>query len=74
MKSLKNTISKALRMVGIAAPHWQKTFFDHLLRSGESCSEKWSYVRENAVRVGVVEIADGWPFMGEIFALQYRSA
>jgi putative transposase len=63
MKSLKNTISKALRMEGIAAPHWQKTFFDHLLRSNESYSEKWSYVRENPVRAGVVEIADDWPFM-----------
>src|SRR6266851_539094 len=32
MKSLKNTISKALRLNGVARPHWQKTFFDHVLR------------------------------------------
>jgi hypothetical protein len=24
---------------------WQREFFDHLLRSGESYSEKWNYVR-----------------------------
>jgi REP element-mobilizing transposase RayT len=52
MKSLKNTISKTLRENGVAPPHWQKTFFDHLLRSSESYSEKWKYVRENPVRAG----------------------
>src|SRR6184192_1937474 len=36
MKSLKNTLSKALRFDGIASPHRQKDFFDHVLRSGES--------------------------------------
>ncbi|HEU5247765.1 MAG TPA: transposase [Candidatus Udaeobacter sp.] len=40
MKSLKNTISKTLGANRIAPPHWQKTFFDHLLRSNESYSEK----------------------------------
>jgi REP element-mobilizing transposase RayT len=73
MKSLKNTISKTLRMEGITAPHSQKTFFAHLLGSRESYSEKWSYVRENPVRVGLVKTADDWPFSGEIFPLEYRS-
>ena len=67
MKSLKNAISKILRSKRVAAPHWQKTFFDHLLRSGESYSEKWNYVRENPVRLGLVKTADDWPFMGEIY-------
>jgi putative transposase len=73
MKSLKNAISKILHSKRVAAPHWQKTFFDHLLRSGESYSEKWNYVRENPVRMGLVKTADDWPFMGEIFRLEYRS-
>ena len=73
MKSLKNTISKMLRENGVAPPHWQKTFFDHLLRSSESYSEKWNYVRENPVRAGLVPKADHWPYVGEIFALEYRS-
>jgi len=33
--------------LNIAAPHWQKGFFDHVLRSGDSYSQKWDYVREN---------------------------
>jgi REP-associated tyrosine transposase len=73
MKSLKNTISKALRENGVAPPHWQKTFFDHLLRSSESYSEKWNHVRENPVRARLVSSAEDWPYVGEIFALEYRS-
>jgi putative transposase len=73
MKSLKNSISKTLRANGIAPPHWQKTFFDHLLRNSESYSEKWNYVRDNPMRAGLVIRAEDWPYMGEIFALGYRS-
>src|SRR5438093_6145869 len=72
MKSLKNTW-KTLRENGVAPPHWQKTFFDHLLRSSESYSEKWNQVRENPVRAGLVASAEDWPYVGEIFALEYRS-
>ena len=66
MKSVKNTISKTLRESGVAPPHWQKTFFDHLLRSSESYSEKWNQVRENPVRAGLVKVAEDWPYQGEI--------
>jgi putative transposase len=72
MKSLKNTISKTLRLTGVAPPHWQKTFFDHLLRSGESYSQKWAYVRENPVRAGLVAKSEDWPYLGEIFELEYH--
>jgi REP element-mobilizing transposase RayT len=73
MKSLGNTISKTLRANGVAPSHWQKTFFDRLLRTSESYSEKWNYVRENPVRAGLAAKAEDWPYMGEIFALEYRS-
>ncbi len=67
MKSLKNSLSKALRIQKISAPHWQETFFDHVLRSSESYSEKWEYVCENPVRAGLVKQSEDWPFQGEIF-------
>ena len=72
LKSFKNTLSKTLRSVGHEAPHWQKGFFDHLLRSGESYSQKWDYVRENPVRAGLVAISEDWPYAGEIHNLEYR--
>src|SRR5436190_10708975 len=73
MKSLKNAISKTLRGKRVVAPHWQKMFFDHLLRSTESYSEKWKYVCKNPVLAGLVNTPNEWPFMGEIFQLEYRS-
>ncbi len=72
MKSFKNAISKVLRSDGVQSPHWQKGFFDHVLRSSESYSAKWEYVRSNPVRSGLVRDANDWPYAGEIFALDVR--
>lgn len=72
MKSLKNAISKTLRSRHVPAPHWQKGFFDHVLRSGESYEEKWHYVRENPVRAGLAAVWSEWPYRGEIHLLEYR--
>jgi REP-associated tyrosine transposase len=41
---------------------WQEGCFDRLLRSDESLSDKWSYLRENPVRAGLVIDADDWPY------------
>jgi REP element-mobilizing transposase RayT len=73
MKSLKNELSKTLRSASVLAPHWQKGFFDHILCSVESYSQKWAYVRENPVRGGFVKEWEDWSFCGEIFLLEYRS-
>ena len=72
MKSLKNSLSKSLRTLGVASPHWQKTFFDHVLRSDESYSQKWEYVRDNPVRAGLVTKWQDWPYCGEVWQLEYR--
>lgn len=72
IRSLKNSISKTLRARGEPSPHWQKGFFDHVMRSGESYSQKWDYVRANPVRAGLVDSADDWPYAGEINDLEYR--
>jgi len=72
MKALKNAISKTLRTDGIASPHWQKGFFDHVLRSAESHAQKWDYVRENPVRAGLVRRWEDWPYRGEPHRLEVR--
>jgi putative transposase len=41
---------------------WQPGFFDHVLRSDESRSEKWEYIRMNPVRAGLVENPADWPY------------
>ena len=60
------TAKGILNSTGVTAPLWQPDFFDHLLRSSESRSEKWNYVRENPVREGLVKRAEDWPFAGAI--------
>ena len=72
MKSLKNALSKSLRGIGVKSPHWQKGFFDHVLRSGESYSQKWEYVRDNPVRAGLAKTWEDWPYAGEIWPIEYR--
>jgi REP element-mobilizing transposase RayT len=41
---------------------WQEGCFDRLLRSDESLSEKWEYLRQNPVRAGLVRNPDDWPY------------
>lgn len=52
-------------------PLWQREFFDHILRSDESYSEKWDYVLNNPVRAGLVSNAADWKYAGEIELLMF---
>jgi len=72
MKSLKNSLSKTLRGMNVPAPHWQKGFFDHVMRSEEFYSEKWIYVAENPVRKKLAAHAGDWPYQGEIYPLEAK--
>jgi REP element-mobilizing transposase RayT len=72
MKSLKNSLSKTLRGMNVPAPHWQKGFFDHVMRSEESYSQKWLYVAENPVRNKLAGRLEDWPYQGEIYSLEAR--
>jgi REP element-mobilizing transposase RayT len=71
IKLLKRALSAALTRDGVAMPHWQPGFFDRLLRSSDSYSAKWEYVRNNPVRAGLVTEADHWPFQGEIAPIDW---
>jgi len=70
MQRWKEWTSKRIQRTGGASgPVWQKEFFDHIVRSDESYTQKWEYVRENPVRAGLVAGADGWPYQGHIHFL-----
>ena len=64
--ALRTVIGKKLLRLGHQKPHWQEGSFDHVLRSAESYSQKWEYVRMNPVRAGLVERPEDWPYQGEI--------
>lgn len=70
VRSLKGFLSATLRQSGFPSPHWQKGFFDHVLRSDESYQKKWEYVSENPVRAGLVEHAGDWLYQGELHPLK----
>jgi len=53
-------------------PLFQPDCWDRQLRSGESYSQKWQYVRNNPVRKGLVANADDWPYQGEMNVLQWH--
>ena len=67
IRMLRQKITKVLHDdIGYDGTVWQPGFFDHLLRSSESYSEKWQYVYENPVRKKLVQRSDNWPWQGEI--------
>ena len=72
MMALKRTLTKSWVERGVEGPHWQKGFFDHVLRSEESYAEKWQYVALNPVRAGLVRKWEDWPYQGEIHRLVVR--
>jgi len=57
-------------VIAAPTPHWQKGFFDHLIRHSESYAEKWNYVSQNPIRAGLVRQGDDWPWQGEIVRLE----
>ena len=71
VQALRAVIGKQLLKLGFDKPHWQGGFFDHLLRTDESYSQKWDYVRMNPVRARLSAISEVWPYQGEILNLRF---
>jgi REP-associated tyrosine transposase len=46
---------------------WQSTCFHHRIRNWENAESKIRYIRENPVRLGLIEQAEDWPFAGRLF-------
>lgn len=70
MQKWKQWSSKRMaRELKITGGVWQEEFFDHVLRSSESYSQKWDYVKENPRRAGLVKNSEDRPFQGEIVSL-----
>ena len=65
------TTKRMIRELEFSGRVWQEEFFDHVLRSSESYSQKWDYVKENPVRAGLVTSANDWPYQGEIESLMF---
>jgi putative transposase len=68
--TLKRFLAKHVKTSEQSDPIWQRGFFDHVIRSGESYSQKWDYVCENPVRAGLAKHSQDWPYAGEIVRIQ----
>ena len=53
-------------------PVWQKGFWETQLRRGDSYEDKWTYVRQNPVRHGLVTKVEDWPYQGELNRLEWH--
>jgi putative transposase len=69
MKDFKRWTARQISSNGQPPPIWQKSFFDHVLRSSESYAQKWDYVRLNPVWASLVATPEAWPYQGEITLL-----
>jgi REP element-mobilizing transposase RayT len=67
----KWTTRRILETATCTPPVWQPEFFDHILRSADSYSAKWEYVRLNPVRAGLVFSANDWSYSGECEELSF---
>jgi putative transposase len=50
---------------------WQKGYYDHVLRSGESLDAAAGYIFLNPVRAGSVRRGEEWPFSGS-FVFEWK--
>src|SRR5947209_7605829 len=50
---------------------WPEGWFNRLLRSDESASAKWHYIRDNPVRAGLVQNGDDWPYQVQSAAAEW---
>lgn len=65
------TSNQLIKQAHLTPPLWQPEFFDHVIRSAESYTEKWDYVQANPVRAGLVAAQDDWRYSGQITHLHF---
>lgn len=46
--------------------HWQKDFYDHIIRNHEDIAVQVKYILDNPVRKGLVSSWQEYPFKGSI--------
>ena len=71
IRLMKQVLTKRIGLVSPEKRVWQPGFFDHVMRSSESYAEKWSYVRMNPVRAGLVKEVNEWKFGGELETIYF---
>ena len=66
VKRFKGRLCVFWRLHGDGMSLWQDGYFDHVLRSSESYTDKCRYVMENPVRAGLAKAADEYEWTGSL--------
>ncbi|MBI3794286.1 MAG: transposase [Nitrospinae bacterium] len=66
MKTLKGVAARKInKHDGVSKTIWQKESFDRIIRSEKEWLEKYDYIRNNAVKAGLVERPEDYPWLME---------
>ena len=71
VKAFKGASTSVARKMG-SNNLWQKGYYDHVLRDGESLDETAWYIFLNPVRAGLVKRAEEWPYSGS-FQFEWKN-
>lgn len=64
MQRWKSSSKQRLNRAGMGGNVWQREFFDRLLRSNESLTDKWCYTEMNPVRADLCSSPEDYPYLG----------
>jgi REP-associated tyrosine transposase len=67
-KGASTSVARKMRLNNL----WQKGYYDHVLRGGESLDRAAWYIFSNPVRAGLVERAEEWPYSGS-FEFEWKN-
>ena len=66
VREFKSRSAVELARRGLPFPQWQRSFFDHKLRSKESLRRKCAYIWNNSVRSGLAKNPEDYPWSGAL--------
>jgi len=70
VRTFKGRAAVRARQLGVIEL-WQKGYYDHVIRSGESLERIAAYIVMNPVRAGLVSDFMDWPFSGS-FVIEWK--
>jgi REP element-mobilizing transposase RayT len=63
MRSLgSHTAREGNRIKGSSGQFWQRGYYDRAIRKTEDINDIFEYIHHNPVRLGLVQVADEWPY------------
>jgi REP element-mobilizing transposase RayT len=62
--SYESYTTRAAWRFGVIGPLWQRSFYDHILRSSKSAPNVIAYIMNNPIKASIVECQEDWAWSG----------